>query len=163
MGKVNFSIQNAILLIHNMLSICYVYAMPLLTRKTQTLCQTLLNSILGLAYAKYMLSRCSPYLQQQQGQPSPKLSWHSYLFSVSLAYAEQVQNLLALVLGNLGFLAAGAIEYQLSICKASAELTSTQSKRFKGLSLLQSQQSKLSMQLAYAYAMLSLFLPCKNC
>jgi hypothetical protein len=68
------------------------------------------NSSLSSAYAEYVLS-CSLHLQQHQDWPSPKLAWHSYLFSVSLAYAEQVQNLPALVLGNLGFLARGAVDY----------------------------------------------------
>jgi hypothetical protein len=108
-SKVNFSIHNAISLIHDILSICYAYAIPLSTQETQTPSQTP-NSSLSSAYAEYVLS-CSPHLQQQHGWPSPKLSWHGHLFSVSLAYAEQVQNLPALVLGNLGFLAAGAVEY----------------------------------------------------
>ena len=67
------------------------------------------NSSLSSAYAENVLS-WSPHLQQQDW-PSPKLAWHGHLFSISLAYAEQVQNLPALVLGNLGFLAAGAVEY----------------------------------------------------
>jgi hypothetical protein len=108
MGKVNFSAQNAISLIHDMLSICYAYAIPLSTRETPDATEKP-NSSLSSAYAEYILS-CSPHLQQQHW-PSPRLAWHGHLFSISLAYAEQVQNLPALVLGNLGFLAAGAVKY----------------------------------------------------
>src|SRR5450432_2600005 len=60
MGKVNFRIQNTISLIHDILSICYAYAMPLSTRENQTLSQT-------PAQAQHMLSMCSVIVLSNRG------------------------------------------------------------------------------------------------